>query len=203
MGNNLLPPAQKEELKNEQKNKKIILILALFLSAEIILTGVILFLYYYANSEVIVVNEKILLNEQKLKEPLLQEIKNQIDGANQNLYKISAIKREQVSVVEFLEKLVLASPQESFLKSLSFQNVAQDIENPETKTVSRVFFGKSRINGIAQDRETLLSFKKSLDQEVAFSDVYFDPISWVKPKDPEFWVEFSFFPNYDSIKTKN
>lgn len=203
MGNNLLPPTQKEELQNEIKSKKIAFILILILSAVIFFVAIILSLYFYANNEINAINERIFLTQQNLEKPQLQEIKSQIEIANQNLSKISAIKKEQVSVVSVLEKLLQDVPSKIFLKNFLFQNSFKDIENPETKTIDRIFFAKIKLNGLAQDRETLLFFKKSLDQEKEFQEVYFDPISWVKSKNAEFSTEFNFFSNYNVIQTKN
>ncbi len=194
MGNNLLPPIQKEELKNEKISKKVVLILFLIFLGLVILIAIILGLYFYANKKVNFVNNKILMAQEKLKTPQLQEIKSKIDVANQNLSKIAAIKREQVSASIVLEKLISTIPGKIFLKNFLFQNSFKDTEDTETKAVNRIFFAKIKISGIAQDREALLFFKKSLDQSNAFKEVYFEPISWIKPKNADFSVDFKFFP---------
>lgn len=194
MANNLLPPSQKEEIKNESLRKKIILILVLLGANLCFLMAVIFSLRLYISAKNTNVDKKIFALEQEIKGSQFEAIKKQIDTANQNLYKISNTKKEQVSSVDVLAKISSLFPAKSYLQYFSFQNSFKDTENQETKEIARDFFAKIRIGGVAQDRESLFLFKKSLDQEKSFQNVYFDPSSWVKPANADFIIDFNYFP---------
>ncbi|MDD5738731.1 MAG: hypothetical protein PHY72_02275 [Candidatus Pacebacteria bacterium] len=195
MATNLLPPAQKEEIKNESLRKKISLILV-FLGVNLcILMGVIFGFRFYVSVKNIAIDEKIAISEQQMKEPQFEVLKKQIDAANQNLYKISSTKNEQVSCVDVLEKISSLVPGNIYLQYFSFKNNFKDIEDEKTKQIKRSFFADVKIGGVAQTREILFLFKKSLDQEQSFQDVYFAPSSWVKPTNADFTVDFKYFPD--------
>lgn len=194
MATNLLPPAQKEEIKNESLRKKISLILV-FLGVNLcILSAVIFGFRLFVLNKNLEIDEKIAASEKKMKEPQFEALGKQIDTANQNLYKISNTKNEQVSSVDVLEKISSLLPGDIYLQYFSFKNSFKDEKNEETKEVKRVFIAEVKINGVARDRETLFLFKKSLDQERSFQDIFFNPSSWVKPIDAEFTVDFNYFP---------
>lgn len=196
---NLLPPIQKQELKNEKLRKRIIFILFLILSDLLLLIAIVFGLYIYTSNNAFNLSKEIIQKEQLIKEPQFQAIKKVIESANQNLYKINSIKKEQVSVVNVLEKLNQLVPSGAYLKSFSFQNSVRDIKNEETKIVEKEFFGKIRLSGVAKSREIVFSFKKSLSQDKNILDIYFDPLSWIKSSDAEFITEF----NYVNGKAKN
>ncbi|MEK7103821.1 MAG: hypothetical protein AAB842_00275 [Patescibacteria group bacterium] len=194
MATNLLPPIQKEEIKNESLRKKISLILV-FLGVNLcILMAVIFSFRLYISEKNTEIDKKIIALEQQIKEPQFEALKKQIDTANQNLYKISNTKKEQVSSVDVLEKISSSFPANAYLQYFSFQNSFKDTENKETKEIVRDFFAKIRMGGVAQDRETLFLFKKSLDQKKFFQNIYFNPSSWVKPSNAEFTIDFDYFP---------
>lgn len=194
MATNLLPPNQKEEIKNESLRKKISLIL-FFLGVNLCLLMAVIFGFrLYVSAKNTDVDKKIIALDQQIKGPQFEALKKQIDTANQNLYKISNTKKEQVSSVNVLEKISSSLPEKAYLQYFSFQNSFKDTENKETKEIARDFFAKIRMGGVTQDRETLFLFKKSLDQEKSFQNVYFDPSSWVKPSNAEFTIDFNYFP---------
>mgnify|MGYP001578301616 CR=1 FL=1 len=194
MATNLLPPNQKEEIKNISLRKKISLVLVLFGINLCILTAVIVGFRLYISEKNTEIDKKISALEQQIKEPQFESLKKQIDTANQNLYKISNTKREQVSLVDVLEKISSLLPVNAYLQYFSFQNSFKDTENKDTKEIVRNFFAKVKMSGVASNRETLFLFKKSLDQEKSFQGVYFAPSSWVKPVNAELIVDFNYFP---------
>lgn len=191
---NLLPLIQKQELKNEKLRKKIIFILFLILIDLLLLMVIIFGLYIYTSKKNSNLSKEIIKKEQFLKEPQSQEIKKTIESANQNLYKINSIKKEQVSVVAVLEKLNELVPSAAYLKSFSFQNNVRDVENKETKIIEKEFFGKIRLSGVAKSREVVFSFKKLLSQDPNLQDAYFDPSSWLESVNADFITEFNFIP---------
>ncbi len=95
-------------------------------------------------------------------------------------------------MVDILEKLNQLTPNAIYLKSFSFQNIYLDLKNKSATTTKKEFIGKIRLNGVADSREDIFSFKKSLSQDKEFQDVYFDPSSWVKSVNADFIAEFNF-----------
>ncbi|MDO8524838.1 MAG: hypothetical protein Q7R99_04420 [bacterium] len=194
MATNLLPPTQKQELKTEKLRQKIIFILFLILADLLLLMAIIFGLYVYVSKTDSNLNKEIIQREQLLKDPQSQEIKKTIEIANQDLYKINSVKKEQVSAVSILEKLNTLFPSTAYLKSFSFQNSVRDVKDKLASTTQKEFFGKINLSGLASNREVVLSFKKSLSQELSFQDVYFNPSSWVKSVNADFITEFNFVP---------
>lgn len=192
MAINLLPPIQKQELKDEELRKKIIFILFLILLDLLLLMAIIFCLYTYTSKKVSDLNQEVVQKENLLKTPQSQEIKKIIEEANQNLYKINSVKKEQVSVMAVLEKVNELFPKDAYLKAFSFKNSFRDVENKETKVKVKEFFGRVLLNGIASSRETIFSFKKLLSQDQNLQDVYFSPLSWVKAINADFMVDFNF-----------
>ncbi len=200
MAINLLPPIQKEEIKSEILRKKINLIL-FFLGINVcFLMAIIFALRVYIASKNVEIDAKIVQLEAQIKEPQFEALKKQINTANQNLNKISSIRAEQVSSVDVLEKISLLLPSKAYLQSFSFLNSFQDIEDKETKELTRYFFAKVRVGGVALNRETVFLLKQALDQEKLFGNVYFDPSSWVKANNAEFMVDF-IYPFNPLLKT--
>ncbi len=189
---NLLPPIYKQELNDEKLRKRIIFVLFLVLVDLLLLIAIVLGLFIYISKANSNLSKEMAQKEKFLQEPDSQEIKRLIDGANQNLSKINNIKKEQVSVVDVLEKLNQLISDTAYLKSFSFQNSSRDVENKETKIIEKEFFGKTRLSGIAKNREVVFSLKKSLSGEQSFQNIYFDPLSWVKSINPDFTIEFNF-----------
>lgn len=200
MSINLLPPSQKEEIKNERlrkKTDKILVVLGLNLC---LFTAMIFGLTSYISSKNATADKEVDFLDRKLKGPQLEDLKKQIDSANQNLNKISSVKKEQVSSVAVLKKLTSLLPAKSYLRYFSFLSSSKSLENTvnvENEGSAKIFFAKVSIGGTALNRETLFLFKKSLDQEKSFQGVYFDPSSWTKPDNPDFVVSFDYSPLLD------
>lgn len=193
MAINLLPPIQKKEIKDEKTRQKIVFIFSL-VSVDVLLFMVMVFLLnFYILNKLDGLTNSINEKEALMKSREFQESKNIIDEANQNLFKISNIKEEQISLFVVLERLGQLVPNSIYLETFSFQNSYIEIEDKEKKAKEKVFFGKVRLGGVSKNRETLFSFKKALSQESNYRDLYFDPSSWVMPIDAKFSAEFSYF----------
>lgn len=191
---NLLPPIQKQELKDEQLRVKIIRMLVLAVLALTFFMAIVFILNFYGSSKSQSFLSAIIQKERVIKDPKFQESKQVIYNVNQNLYKIFQTRQEQVYSSLVLEKLSSIMPNAAYLTSFAFQNSVRDIVDPQTKETQRQFFGNVRIIGVSQTRETLFFFKKSLDQEPAFKEAYFAPASWINPVNAEFSAEFKFIP---------
>ncbi len=187
---NLLPPFQKQELKDDQLRIKILWMLILALAAFLFFMAIVFGLHLYGSSKTKALLSVISAKEQIIKDPKFQESKQVIDATNQNLYKIYQTKNEQTSVSAVLEKLALLVPSPIYLTSFSFQNSFKEVQNPKTKIVEKEFLANIKIEGVAQTREVLFLFKRVLSQEPSFQAVYFSPSSWMEPNNANFSAEF-------------
>lgn len=193
MAVNLLPPIQKQELKDEKLRKKIILFLFLVLLDLLLLMAIIFGLYIYTSKMNSSLTGEISKKEKLLLESRSQEIKKIIKSTNQDIYKINSVKKEQVSVVGALEKLNELVPNTVYLMSFSFKNIASASTSTSTSTSGNV--GKIKLNGLAKSREVAFSFYKILTQDPSFKNVEFDTSSWEDPVNANFITnEFSFIP---------
>jgi len=102
----------------------------------------------------------------------LQEFEKTFQKANQTLSQIKEFSRKKISVSSFLKEFSSFLPSTVYLNSLSFQG------------------GELKIKGQALTREELYAFKKKLEENPRFQEIYFLPYSWIKPLQPDFSLTF-------------
>lgn len=167
---NLLPQKEKEALLQEE-NWKLVLIF------EILILIFLLFLSLAFFSVKIYISGR--LDEQKILKEMegkgaktfeTQDFQKKITAASQNLSKLDSFYQSQINLTEILEKISETLPPGIYLTGLSYQKDASQIG----------------LSGFAKLRETLFEFKKNLEEEKYFHDVYFPPSSWVKSKEVDF-----------------
>jgi Tfp pilus assembly protein PilN len=171
---NLLPPKEKKDLLlREQKNIVFsleILFLAFLISLSLILLAIKI--WFAKDLEI----QQLFLEEKK-KEVLLQkDFEEKIINLNQTLLNLKSFYQKQISLTQVLEKISHLLPRGIYLTNFNF-----NLKEKE---------GQITLTGFCQDRETLLSFKKILEENGSFSEVYFPPENWVKPTDINFVVSF-------------
>jgi Tfp pilus assembly protein PilN len=171
---NLLPPKEKKDLLlREQKNIVFsleILFLAFLISLSLILLAIKI--WFAKDLEI----QQLFLEEKK-KEVLLQkDFEEKIINLNQTLLNLKSFYQKQISLTQVLEKISHLLPKGIYLTNFNF-----NLKEKE---------GQITLTGFCQDRETLLSFKKILEENGSFSEVYFPPENWVKPTDINFVVSF-------------
>jgi Tfp pilus assembly protein PilN len=171
---NLLPPKEKKDLlMREQKNIVFsleILFLAFLISLSLILLAIKI--WFAKDLEI----QQLFLEEKK-KEVLLQkDFEEKIINLNQTLLNLKSFYQKQISLTQVLEKISHLLPKGIYLTNFNF-----NLKEKE---------GQITLTGFCQDRETLLSFKKILEENGSFSEVYFPPENWVKPTDINFVVSF-------------
>ena len=174
---NLLPSQEKEELKKEEKFKVIltlgIIILASLVSFSLILSSINIFLSGEVESQKIIYNQR----EKELKNPQIQTFQVNLADFNKKISQLDSFYQNQVAFTEILEKISGTIPPEISILSLSF--------SLEEKTI------KCSLAGFSPDRDILIRFKDTLEKEESFTEIYFPPTSWIKPKDINFTVNFN------------
>jgi len=171
---NLLPSTQKEELIEEEKYK-LVLILGILFSIFLICLILILFSIKIPISGQLEV-QKILLSQQEenFKKSQIQNLEEKVISFNQVLSKLSSFYYSQISLAEISEKISQDLPSGAYLTNFNF--------NSETSQIS--------LSGFSPSREILLEFKKNLEKEENFQEIYFPPSNWVKPDNIDFMVNF-------------
>ena len=171
---NLLPQNEKNSLLYE-KNWKLILILEILFLVFLILLSLVLFLVRIYISSGLEEQKIIKATEEKRAETFeTQEFRKKINAASQNLSKLDSFYRGRIDLTEILEKVSITVPPGIYLTGLSYQKDASQIG----------------LSGFANLRETLFEFKKNLENEKDFQDVYFSPSSWIKSKEVDFNTTF-------------
>lgn len=179
---NLLPPAEKERLKNERTTKVITILWSFVL---IFLVAVILcfvYVYFYINEKI---NEKRLLIsdvEKSYTQTSLKDFQKELAKFNSDVEKIKNFYEKKKYVSDTIEKLAdVIGEQKIYIKNFSFSLIRK--EKSSLYSIS--------ITGFSPDREALFDFKKSLEEESAFSDIKFPQENWVKPTNINFEASFS------------
>lgn len=169
---NLLPPQYKAELK-EEENWKLTLILSILFLIFLVCSALILFSIKISISGQAEAQKILLLQEEKkFEESQIQNLEEKITISNQALLKLNSFYQSRTNSTEILEKISGTLPTSVYLTTLNF--------NPAQISLS----------GFSPTREILLEFKKNLEKEELFEEIYFPPSNWVKPTDINFSVNF-------------
>ncbi len=181
---NLLPPKEKRVLQVEEK-RKIVLILGLlsfvFLACLIM---ILVSIKFYISGQVSV--EKIILEQgrEEMGLPKDEDLTEKIKEANKSFVKINSFYENQFKLTDVIEKVSGTVPEDVYLTIFSYQ--------PKE--------GQITISGFAEDRESLFQFKKSLETEEEFKELFFPPSTWITAEDINFNLNFKTRPDEDKSK---
>jgi len=168
---NLLPSKEKKALIQEE-NWKIVLIwgflvLIFLISLTLILFSIKIYISGYVESQ------KILLSQ-----PYPQDFEKMIEIANQNFSKLNSFYQGQIYLSKVLERISINLPPKIYLTSFSYQKER----------------GQITLLGFVATREILLEFKKNLEREKDFAEIYFPSQNWLEPINIDFSVTFRIAP---------
>lgn len=171
---NLLPPEQKEELREEERFK-LVLILGIVILAFLVSLTLILFLIkisLLADLE----TQKIYFEQRKkeLENPRILELEAKIKNYNLTLSKLETFYQGQIDLSSILEKISQTLPPATYLTNLSF--------NPQTSQFS--------LAGFSPSWEILFQIKEKLDKIEDFREVNFPLSNWLKATDINFSINF-------------
>jgi hypothetical protein len=210
---NLLPEQEKNELKNEEILKKIFIAFIFILISVFFLIFALFFLRFFFIAEIESLQKQIFQKEKKLESNIFQNFQRIIEEKNQDISKIQAFQKEQIYITPIFEKISpLVVSNSIYFTSFSYQKISKKVKAEknaisETKspdvivssksqsdrannTDTQTFVGQIHISGWAKSRQELFYFKKALEAEREFKEVYFSPDSWVKPTDIKFSLNF-------------
>lgn len=172
---NLLPPIQKEELKQEERFKLVLILEIITLAFLISLTLILFSIKTSLLAELEIQKTYFEQREKELKNPQIQELEEKIKNLNLTFSELNSFYQGQTNLTAVLEKISKTFPARTYLTTLNF--------NPATSQIS--------LSGFCPNRETLLEFKKNLEKEEKFEKIYFPPVNWVEPTDINFSVTFN------------
>jgi len=171
---NLLPPKEKKFLQDEEK-KKTVLILGIlgfvfFLCLALILTSMKIYISGQAEAENIIIERE----KEAFKASEIKDFSEEIKLANKVFSDLNSFYQNQVKLIEILEEITQIFPEEIYLTNFSYKKETSEV----------VLFGFSKT------RETLLEFKKNLEQKENIEGVYFPPSCWLESTDINFNTRF-------------
>jgi Tfp pilus assembly protein PilN len=172
---NLLPSQAKKELEIERKTRIITILGSLFLIFLIFL-GILLFsVKIYILSQIESQKTLVALESSYVDTPQVKELEKNITDANQKISSLILFYENQVDLTEVLEKISFLSPLNVYLADFNYQK--------EKNLIT--------LEGFAETREDFLEFKKSLEAEKEFSNLYSPISNLVKPTDIDFYITFN------------
>lgn len=172
---NLLPSQAKKELEIERKTKIITILGSLFLIFLIFL-GILLFsVKIYILSQIESQKTLIDLESGYIDIPQIKELEKNIIETNQKISNLDLFYENQVDLTEVLEKISFLLPLNVYLTNFNYQK--------EKNLIT--------LGGFAEGREDFLEFKKSLEIEKGFGNLYSPISNLVKPTDIDFYITFN------------
>lgn len=171
---NLLPAKYKKELWQEEKYKLIlisgILVLIFFITFSLILFAIKTYLSGQLEFQKILLSQR----EKEFKKSEIQNLEEVIAFSDQVLPRLSSFYSGQLQLTDLFAKLSLILPSEIYLTSFSYQKES----------------GQVALLGFSPTREILLEFKKNLESQEHFTEIYFPPQNWLESTDINFSVTF-------------
>lgn len=171
---NLLPPEQKEELREEEKLKLVFIFGTISLAFLISLSLILFLINISILTEVGIQKIYLAERERELQMSKIQEFKGVIEELNSTFSDLNYFYQNQFDITEILLNISETLPSGTYLTNLGL-----NLENGKFKV---------DISGFCPTREVLLTLKTNLENEGAFSEVYFPPSNWVEPSDINFTV---------------
>lgn len=182
---NLLPPREKKELLLK-KVKIVVIIWGSIILAVLLCLILILFsikTYIWGKVE----SQKIVLEQTKKGYDAsgIKDFQEVIKKHNENLLKLKNFYGKNIRLSEILEKISKIPSPGIYLTSLSLNKSLEILKDSKDKKLQDNSI-EVTISGFSDTRENLSLFKKSLEEEKGFKDIYFYPSSWIKPIDIDF-----------------
>jgi len=169
---NLLPPQNKDELF-EEGIKNLIIILGILLFISLFSLTLILFgIQNYISDQVDSEKTTIDLEEKKVEDSEIQNLRAKIISANKTLSQLSSFYQEQTNLIEVFNKISEILPSKMYLTNFYYQKKSNQVS----------------LSGFSPTKKILYEFNKNLEKE--FFEVDFPLQNWVKPTDIDFQATF-------------
>lgn len=174
---NLLPEREKEELLIERSRRLLFILEILFLLFLICFSLILFSIRIHIDGEF--ESQRILVDseEKEFQFSEYQKLETEVQFLNRNLTNIKSFYQTQPDITGILEKINETLPAELYLNQLSLR---------------RLLSGEYEVSiaGFSPEREGLFKFKKNLESENQFKEIYFPPVNWTEPTDIDFNLTF-------------
>ena len=118
------------------------------------------------------------LGEKEFKASDTQKLESEIGAVNQRLLDIESFYQNQFRATELIEKIAKILPPGVYLTQFSLSSKYGDKEKKQEIQLS--------LSGFSPTREILYNFKKNIEKEKDFQNIYFPSSNWIKPTDVDF-----------------
>jgi len=176
---NILPPSFKKELKQEENLRLLVILLILLLLFLLSLSFLLGSLRIYLSGEIKAQEIQLIMQQEAFESYGTQEV---IKDMNRNIINVADMYRRQVPLTEILDSIARDLPNDMVIRHFSYTPTREVIVRDEPQTI----LAKLTLSGDAPTRETLFSFKESLEKNILFLSVTFPPSNWATPKDISF-----------------
>lgn len=184
---NLLPPIEKEFLKQEETKRLLAILGVVFLAFLICLVLILLFIGIYISSQAELKEIETLAKEKEFKQSESQVFQEKIILANSTFSQLSSFYQKNPNFSQIIEEISKTLPEGVYLTNLSFVfDLSTETKNPGIQV---------SLSGFSPTREILFEFKKNLEKNPGFKEVYFPPTNWIKPLNVDFNLSLQWNPS--------
>lgn len=193
---NLLPSQDKQELKKEVILRKVFAVFSLHFICLLILVLFLGFLSAFLASRAKFFQGEVAIKSRQLQSAQFQAFKDDAASLNGSLHKLQNFWQGQIRATSFLDSFIPLVSSEFHLRDLSFRLSSKKAPAASATSTSsaQLIFADVHLDGTIDSREGLYEFKKALERQNGFRDIYFSPYSWSKAEYPDFSLNFSFIP---------
>lgn len=178
---NLLPPQQKKEILDEEKWKisLILIIIATFFLTVFFLVLLLINIAILGNLEIQKIN-----SGQQGENPdnaQMQNLRVALNDFNETVSNLDEFYENQLVLTDTIQEMSnLLNASDLYVTDLNFTKSPQSEE----------FLAQVYLSGFAVKRDSLLDFKRRLEEIKNFQEIDFPPSSWVKPNNINFTASF-------------
>lgn len=183
---NLLPSQQKKELAEEKKYRLVLILGIIFSLSLISLFLTLSALEIYISGQVSSQKLLVELGEKEFRASDTQKLESEIGAVNQRLLDIESFYQNQFRAKAIIERVAKILPPGVYLTQFSLSLKPADKEKKREMQLS--------LSGFSPTREILYNFKKNIEKEKDFQNIYFPSSNWIKPADVDFSLIISLNP---------
>ena len=178
---NLLPPQQKEILKDQQYVRLLLILGTMVIVFLLSFLLIALSLRIYLQGEVSFQKALLVSFQESTEQSILQELKDR-NNAVQN---VLSFYNTTTTLTPLFEEVAGALPPELSITSFSYTPGSQT----KKKGISKETRAHLKLAGLAPTRKGLLVFRENLQKSALFENMVFPPSNWVTPRDIIFSIE--------------
>ena len=155
--------------------------MACLISLTAILVSINIYLQSQSQSQVIIFEEA----SKQFRGSELRGLEQEITSLNRSFTSLKEFYASKPYLIaDVLEKINKVVPEGIFLDEISFSVSANAEQEKSATTTAQIF-----LSGLAVKRSLIFDFKRNLEAQSFFDEVYFPPEDWVKPENARFSVK--------------